>query len=78
MLEAIKLRGRVDTNTQVVILEAPDDLPVGEVEMILLYEQVALPQKPIELSPMDWPSLNGGRYLGGTLRREEIYDDNGR
>jgi prevent-host-death family protein len=30
------------------------------------------------LSPLKWPTLEGGRYLGGTLNREELYDDNGR
>jgi hypothetical protein len=75
MLEAIKLKGRVDADTQVVILEAADHLPEGEVEVILLYEQVALPSEPVKLSPLDWPSLDGGQYLGGTLRRQEIYDD---
>jgi hypothetical protein len=78
MLEAIKLRGKIDSNAQVVILEAPDNLPVGDVEVILLYEQVALPQEPVGLSPLDWPSLDGGQYLGGMLTREEIYDDDGR
>jgi hypothetical protein len=27
------------------------------------------------LSPLSWPVLDGGRYLGGRLRREELYDD---
>jgi len=26
----------------------------------------------------EWPVLDGGRYLGGTLGREEIYGDDGR
>lgn len=26
----------------------------------------------------EWPVLDGGRYLGGTLGREDIYDDHGR
>ena len=29
-------------------------------------------------SPITWPSLDGGSYLGGTLCREEIYGDDGR
>jgi len=29
-------------------------------------------------SPLKWPTLDGGRYLGGKLRREELYDDDGR
>ena len=29
------------------------------------------------LSPHKWPALAGGRYLGGTLRREQLYDDDG-
>jgi hypothetical protein len=29
-------------------------------------------------SPSRWPALDGGSYSGGTLRREEIYGDDGR
>jgi len=29
-------------------------------------------------SPIRWPALDGGSYSGGTLRREEIYGDDGR
>ncbi len=32
----------------------------------------------LPLSPLKWPTLDGGQYLGGTLRREELYDDDGR
>lgn len=32
----------------------------------------------LPLSPLKWPALDGGQYLGGTLRREELYDDDGR
>ena len=28
--------------------------------------------------PSQWPVLDAGRYLGGALRREEMYDDDGR
>jgi hypothetical protein len=27
------------------------------------------------LSPLTLPALGGGKYLGGSLRREDIYDD---
>jgi PHD/YefM family antitoxin component YafN of YafNO toxin-antitoxin module len=30
------------------------------------------------ISSLKWPTLDGGKYLGSTLRREEIYDDDGR
>lgn len=29
-------------------------------------------------SPIKWPVLDGGSYSGETLRREEIYNDDGR
>ncbi len=78
MLEAVKLRGKIDANAQIVILDAPNDLPAGEVELILLYSSAVLSTKREKLSPLDWPALDGGQYLGGTLCREEIYGDDGR
>ena len=47
-------------------------------ELILLYERKPTGEDEAILSPLAWPVLDGGRYLGGTLRREEIYDDDGR
>jgi hypothetical protein len=34
--------------------------------------------KPGTIPERSWPILEGGRYLGGTLRREEFYADDGR
>ena len=75
MLSAIKLKARIDADRRIELREPPPDLPEGEVELILLYEQAASQDKRQALSPLDWPVLDGGRYLGGNLRREEIYDD---
>lgn len=44
-------------------------LPEGEEGLIRPYE------KRPAISALAWPVLNGGRYRGGTLRREELYDD---
>lgn len=35
-------------------------------------------RETITLSPLNWPALDGGQYMGGTLRREQLYDDDGR
>ncbi len=75
MLEAIKLKGRIRSDRRLEVPRLPPGLPEGEVELILLYEKKK--DQPL-LSPLAWPVLDGGRYLGGTLRREEIYDDDGR
>ena len=69
-MEAIKIKARIDDQQQLVLLE-PTTLRAGEVEIIVLYINIeAGPQ-----TPKAWPVLQGGRYLGGTLRREEIYND---
>jgi hypothetical protein len=51
-----------------------------KVEVILLYErkQYYNEEEVISSSVMAWPVLDGGEYLGGKLRREELYDDDGR
>jgi hypothetical protein len=78
MLEAIKLKGRIQPNRQLELPRLPPGLPEGEVELILLYKRTPSREDKTQRSPLTWPTLEGGRYLGGTLRREEIYDDNGR
>jgi len=72
MMEAIKVNARIGPDHQLIWVEPLPPLAEGNVEVILLYTETAplLPPAPIK-----WPVLNGGRYLGGTLRREEIYDD---
>ena len=78
MLQAIKLRGRIQTDRRLELPRLPLGVPEGEVELILLYERKPTGEDEAILSPLAWPVLDGGRYLGGTLRREEIYDDDGR
>ncbi len=78
MLEAIKLKGRIQPDRQLELSRLPPGLPEGEVELILLYERKPIKADKTQLSPLTWPVLDGGRYLGGTLRREEIYADDGR
>jgi hypothetical protein len=78
MLGAIKLKGRIQPDRQLELPVLPAELPEGEVELILLYERKQIGEKTALLSPLSWPVLHGRRYLGGMLRREEIYDDDGR
>ena len=78
MLGAIKLKGRIQPDRQLELPGLPTELPEGEVELILLYERKQLNEKVDLVSALSWPVLDGGRYLGETLRREEIYDDDGR
>lgn len=78
MLGAIKLKGRIQPDRQIELPELPPELPEGEVELILLYERKQVSETDALLTPLSWPVLDGGRYLGGTLRREELYDDDGR
>ncbi len=68
-MEAVKIKARIDEQRRLVLLE-PIPLRPGEVEVIVLYKE---PETASE-EPGEWPVLNGGQYLGGTLRREDIYD----
>lgn len=77
-LEAVRLKGRIRPDRQLELPELPSELPEGEVELILLYERKPLKESLPPLSPLLWPALDGGTYIGGDLSREEIYDDDGR
>ena len=76
-LQAIKLKGHVGPDRKLEIIESPVELPEGDVEVILLYSQNRSNRKSERPSPLMWPTLNGGRYLGGALRRGEIYSNSG-
>lgn len=69
-MEAIRLKARIDEERRVVWLE-PTPLPPGEVEVLVLYPESTTASE----SPRRWPVLDGGRFLGGSLHREDIYDD---
>ena len=77
-LQAIKLKGHVGPDRKLEIIEDLIELPEGDVEVILLYPQRSSDGKTRISTPLKWPTLDGGRYLGGTLRREEIYGNDGR
>ena len=77
-LEAIKLKGKIRPDRRLELPELPPGVPEGDIELILLYERKPTQAQARSLSPLLWPTLDGGRYLGGTLRREDIYDDDGR
>jgi hypothetical protein len=72
VLEAMRLKGKIGSDRRLELPGLPPELPEGEVELILLYEKRGQGRKK-QTSPLDWPTLDGGRYLGGMLRREEIY-----
>ena len=78
MLEALKLKGIVKPGRRLELPKLPPELPEGEVEVILLYERKHNEAEVAPSSAMAWPVLDGGQYLGGKLRREELYGDDGR
>jgi len=77
-MKIVKLKGHISYDRKLEIKNEVIDLPESDVEITLVY----LKQQPAKvlksLSPLDWPSLDGGTYLGGSMRREDIYDDDGR
>lgn len=77
-LRAIKLKGHIGSDRKLEITESLVGLPEGDVEIILLYPQNGPDRKSERPSPLTWPTLDGGRYLGGTSRREEIYSNDAR
>ncbi len=78
VLEAMRLKGKIRSDRRLELPGLPPELPEGEVELILLYEKKSDRKEKRPTSPLDWPTLDGGRYLGGMLRREEIYGNSGR
>jgi hypothetical protein len=77
-MKIVKLKGHINYDRKLEIKDKVIDLPEGDVDITLVYlnQQPTNVLKP--LSPLDWPSLDGGIYLGSSMRREEIYDDDGR
>jgi len=71
VLEAVRLKGRIKPDRRLELPSLPPELPEGEVELILLYEKQE-DKKKRQTSPLDWPTLAGGQYLGGALRRENL------
>ena len=74
----MKLRGRIHPGKQLECPRQPPESPEGDVELIVLYEREHWSEEITPLSPPSWPLLDGGRYLGGTLRRDELYNVDGR
>ena len=73
-MEAVKRRARI-RGDRLEWTDAAPALPDGEVEVILLYAP-AEPSRPKSVA--EWPVLDGGAYLGGSLRREDLYGSDGR
>lgn len=78
-MEAIRRRVRVREDGSVEWADAAATLPPGEAEVIFLYDRKDDTREMIvNSSVVDWPVLEGGDYQGGALRREDLYDEDGR
>ena len=75
-LEAIRVKGQVESDRQIVVTDPDVKLPRGTVELIILYERPT--RTEAVRSALNLPAFDLGRFLGESLRREEIYDDDGR
>ena len=76
-MQAVKLRARIGADAKLQWLGPLPSLPEGPVAVILVYDQSPDAERT-SLSPTEWPVVDAGEYRGGSLRREDIYDDNGR
>jgi len=72
-MRAFRIRARIAPRRRLIWLEPTPRLQESEVDVILLYTHEK--RDVGKQASAEWPVLDGGRYLGGTLRREEIYDD---
>jgi hypothetical protein len=72
-METVTLKARVDADHKLIWVEPLPSLREGEVEVIVRYQQQVIRRRTHTATSL--PVLDGRRYLGGTLRREEIYDD---
>ena len=72
------LRGRIHPDRQLECPSLSPESPEGDVELMVLYEREQMSEEITPLSPLFWPVLDSGRYLGETLRRDELYDVDGR
>ena len=72
-MEIVTLKARVGADHQLTWVEPLPPLREGEVEVTLRYRKRMV--RHLTRIVADLPVLDGKRYLGGTLRREDIYDD---
>lgn len=77
----ITLKLQVQADRRAVV-QLPDDVEPGELEATLAYDERAKRAAPAPLTEEAWdfPSLSIGTWPEdwGTLRREEMYGDDGR
>ncbi len=87
IMEALRFTIRVRPDGTLEWPDPPPKLPAGPAELILLLPSErertagAKEQPPTRSSDetlaTNWPRLKGGRWKGGTLRREELYGERG-
>ena len=75
-MKATKLKGYVDDRHEIRV-SVPELVP-GPVEMIVLQKEELRPSDRLRLI-RDFPTVKGVRFTGDPrLRREDLYDDDGR
>ncbi len=74
-METVTLKARVGADHQLAWVEPLPPLREGEVEATLRYRKGGIRRSARIVA--DLPVLDGRRYLGGSLKREDIYDFRG-
>lgn len=81
-MEALTLKALVRPDGTVEWPDLPDELPPGEIEIIVQYSshEETAPEERSEEDQLatEWPRLKGGRWKGKSLRRTDLYDEMGR
>ncbi len=72
-METVTLRARIEADHQLVWIDPLPLLREGEVQVTLHYSNKTTRRAMRAVRAL--PVLDGRKYLGGSMRREEIYDD---
>lgn len=76
-MHALRLKAHIGSDSKLEWVNPPEELPAGDVDVILVYSHNdGADRRTVPCS--EWPVLDGGQYLAGSLRREELYSDDGR
>ncbi len=77
-MKTIETRAAITADGRLIVqVQAPDALPPGDHNVVVVIEDAVLPQP--KRGPLDFPVIDVGPWPQGlSLRREDMYDNWGR